>query len=337
MPIDSTCGKQSVPVVEFHMVDKTKYFPLSALSGLTVRTILYPFTVIKTRLQVQKHRSLYTGTFDAFRRIVCSEGVRGLYSGFLVHNLAVVSQMTFLTSYELTRHVLSNRCESLTSRQRSFIAGGFASLIAQTVVVPIDVVSQQLQVLPVSRQIRALEGPITTNKSVIVAGSPFKTFDVPSSVVVKKVGATKEILYEIHRANGMRGFYRGYLTSVITYVPTSGIWWLSYDLYCDLLSNVAPISVPRLVLQCTSALLSASTTTVITTPMDAIRARIQVENKPFLVTARTLWSEESFFIFAKGLSPRLISSTISSFFVILCYETIKRWSLLDEYKNDVRW
>lgn len=333
MPTDGdgyrTNKRHAIPVVEYHMLEKKKYFPLSALSGLAVRTVLYPLTVIKTRLQLQKHNSLYSGTFDAFRRIVCSEGLRGLYSGFLVHNLAVASQMTFLTSYEITRHLLASQEICRNSRYRSFIAGGVASLVAQTVVVPVDVISQHLQILPVSNQLRSFH---STVKTVFVRPSV-----APLDGVVDRISPAKAIVSEIYKHEGVRGFYKGYFTSVITYVPTSGIWWLSYDFYCDTLSELAPASLPRLSLQCMSALLSAVSTTILTTPMDAIRARIQVENEQFLVTAQTLWREERLRIFAKGLSPRLISSTISSFFVILCYETIKRWSLLDEYKSSVRW
>lgn len=217
-------GRHAIPVVEFHMLDKTKYFPLSALSGVTVRAILYPFTVIKTRLQVQKQNSLYSGTFNAFRRIVCSEGLRGLYSGFLVHNLAVASQMTFLTSYEMMRHTLASRNICRNSRQRSFIAGGVASLVAQTVVVPVDIVSQHLQILPVSNQMKGTERPL---KTVLV-----QPVDAPVNGMVNSFGTTKSVVLKIYRRNGLQGFYKGYLTSVITYVPTSGIWWLSYDFYC---------------------------------------------------------------------------------------------------------
>ena len=42
-------------------------------------------------------------------------------------------------------------------------------------------------------------------------------------------------------------------------------------------------------------------------------------------------------MFYKGLSARLVQSSMFSFFIILGYETIKRISLLDEYKDNVRW
>lgn len=48
--------------IEWEMMDKSKFFPLSMLSSFTVRCALYPLTLIKTRLQIQKHTDMYAGT-----------------------------------------------------------------------------------------------------------------------------------------------------------------------------------------------------------------------------------------------------------------------------------
>lgn len=50
-----------VRTIEWNMMDKTKFFPLSMLSSFCVRASLYPLTLIKTRLQVQKHGQMYGG------------------------------------------------------------------------------------------------------------------------------------------------------------------------------------------------------------------------------------------------------------------------------------
>ena len=63
----------------------------------------------------------------------------------------------------------------------------------------------------------------------------------------------------------------------------------------------------------------------------------QVENMRFSAVALALWREERLWIFTKGLTARLVSSITFSFFIILGYETVKRWSLKDEYKHMVRW
>ena len=50
--------------IEWHMMDKSKFFPLSMLSHFCVRGTLYPLTLIKTRLQLQKHDQMYKGKFS---------------------------------------------------------------------------------------------------------------------------------------------------------------------------------------------------------------------------------------------------------------------------------
>lgn len=56
-----------------------------------------------------------------------------------------------------------------------------------------------------------------------------------------------------------------------------------------------------------------------------------------LKTFRLLWNEEGARMFSKGLSARLVQSVCFSFSIILGYETIKRISVRQEYKDMVRW
>ena len=41
----------NLTVIEWEMLDKKKFFPLSMMSSFTVRCFLYPLTLIRTRLQ----------------------------------------------------------------------------------------------------------------------------------------------------------------------------------------------------------------------------------------------------------------------------------------------
>ncbi len=139
--------QKTIQVVELHMMDKRKYFPLALASGICIRSMLYPFSLIKTRIQVQKHKAQYRGTFDAFMKIRRAEGFRGLYKGFWVSNLLVVPQMAYISTYEGMRMFLSNNTALTNNKIRSFISGGCASMAGQTFIVPIDIVSQHLMML----------------------------------------------------------------------------------------------------------------------------------------------------------------------------------------------
>lgn len=72
--------------------------------------------------------------------------------------------------------------------------------------------------------------------------------------------------------------------------------------------------------------------------MDVVRARLQVQRiGSFTRALKELWQEERVQMYTKGLSVRLIQSATYSFSIILGYETIKRVSVTDEYKEFIRW
>ena len=55
-----------------------------------------------------------------------------------------------------------------------------------------------------------------------------------------------------------------------------------------------------------------------------------------LSAIKVLWEQEKYCLFIKGLTARLTHSSLYSFFIILGYETVKKNSLKEEYKNDYR-
>ena len=84
-----------IRTVEWEMLDKKKFFPMSMMSSFTVRCFLYPLTLIRTRLQVQRGRDVYAGTYDAGHKILQNEGLRGLYRGFFVSAFQIVSGVAY--------------------------------------------------------------------------------------------------------------------------------------------------------------------------------------------------------------------------------------------------
>ncbi len=62
--------------IDWPMLDKSRYVPLSLLSTFVVRSLLYPFTLVRTRLQVQIQSSIYKGTWHALTTTARYEGFR---------------------------------------------------------------------------------------------------------------------------------------------------------------------------------------------------------------------------------------------------------------------
>jgi len=302
-----------IRTVEWEMLNKKKFFPLSIASSFTVRTALYPLTLIKTRLQIQKGNEVYKGTYDAFQKIVKYEGVKGLYKGFWVNVFSVVSGTFYILTYENVRYILQTN-DITNSKLRALIGGGCASLVGQTIIVPVDVISQHLMMM----------GPSTDKSGV--------------STMSTRTQLAASVAREIYHTEGLRGFYRGYVASLFTYVPSSAFWWSFYHFYQDHLYEILPPWFPLLGVQCTSAVLGGITTTTLINPLDIIRARLQVQRLDSIgQTFQILWNEERFGMFTKGLTARIIMSTFYSFSIILGYETVKRMSVKEQYQEHIRW
>ncbi|KAL5288866.1 SLC25A44 family protein [Megaselia abdita] len=320
--MEETMEAEYIKTIEWDMMNKAKFFPLSMLSSFTVRCCLFPLTVIKTQLQVQHRNDVYSGMVDAGRKIYKAEGIPGLYRGFWISSVQIVSGVFYISTYEGVRHVLNN--VGAGHRTKALIGGGCASLVGQTIIVPFDVISQHAMVLGMSA---AANGKTVVNPLGI-------KFDQKRGRLSLSVDIAKEIM----RRDGLRGFYRGYSASLMAYVPNSAMWWAFYHMYQEELYKICPPYVSHLLVQCVAGTLGGFTTTIITNPLDIVRARLQVQRQASIkVVFKSLWKEEHFHMFTKGLSARLAQSAAASFSIILGIETIKRFAINEEYKHLVRW
>ncbi|KAG5270653.1 hypothetical protein AALO_G00195050 [Alosa alosa] len=312
--------KRNIQIIEWEDLDKRKFYSFGVFMTMTIRATVYPATLIRTRLQVQKGKSLYNGTLDAFVKILRAEGVRGLYRGFMVNTFTLISGQAYITTYELVRKYVSTYSSNNTVK--SLVAGGSASLVAQSITVPIDVISQQLM----------MQGQ----------GEHLTRFRIKPKMVGAKhkvtFGQTRDIIAQIFAIDGLRGFYRGYMASLLTYIPNSAVWWPFYHFYAEQLSKMAPSNCPHLVLQAMAGPLAAATASTVTNPMDVVRARVQVEGRSsIIVTFKQLIREEGFWGMTKGLSARIISSTPTAIVMVVGYETLKKLSLRPELVDSRHW
>lgn len=310
-----------IKTIEWDMMDKKKFFPLSMLSSFSVRCCLFPLTVIKTQLQVQHRSDVYKGMIDCAYKIYKSEGVPGLYRGFWISSVQIVSGVFYISTYEGVRHILNDF--GAGQRMKSLIGGGCASLVGQTIIVPFDVISQHAMVLGMG-----MPGGKSHMNPLGINTGPNRT----------RLNISLDIAKEIIRRDGFKGFYRGYTASLMAYVPNSALWWVFYHMYQEELCRVCPPYVSHLLIQCVAGSLGGFTTTIITNPLDIIRARLQVQRLDSMKVAFTdLWAEERMNVFFKGLSARLVQSAAFSFSIILGYETIKRIAIDEQYRHLIRW
>ncbi|XP_030621957.1 solute carrier family 25 member 44b [Chanos chanos] len=313
--------KRNIQIIEWEDLDKRKFYSFGVFMTMTIRATVYPATLIRTRLQVQRGKSLYTGTYDAFRKILRAEGLRGLYRGFMVNTFTLISGQAYITTYELVRKYVSYYSKDNTVK--SLVAGGSASLVAQSITVPIDVISQQLMMQG--------QGEHLTRFRV-------KPREVSGTKHTVTFGQTRDVIAQIFAADGIRGFYRGYVASLLTYIPNSAVWWPFYHFYAEQLSKMAPSDCPHLILQAMAGPLAAATAATVTNPMDVVRARVQVEGRTSITeTFKQLIAEEGFWGVTKGLSARIISSAPTAIVMVVGYETLKKLSLRPELVDSRHW
>lgn len=213
-----------IKTIEWDMMNKRKFFPLSMLSSFSVRCCFYPLTLIKTQLQVQFKNDVYAGMFDCARTIYKSEGSRGLYKGFWISSMQIFSGVFYISTYEGVRHLLTQY--GAGDRTKSLLAGGCASLVGQTIIVPFDVISQHAMVLGM--------GGIGTSTSKNCSKSLVTELN-PLGIAYHKNRSRMKISIDIAsailRKDGFGGYYRGYTASLMAYVPNSALWWTFYHLY----------------------------------------------------------------------------------------------------------
>lgn len=249
-----------------------------------------------------------------------------MYKGFWINTFQVVSGFGYLITYEKARHLVGQYITS-DNRVKGLIGGGAGSLVSQTIITPFDVISQHLMVISDpkrghgSRKFSSFANPLLIKQSESL-----------------KYGLSIAVVRELYRTDGLAGFYRGYFASLATYVPSSAAWWMFYPIYTDAISNILPPNqTSHMLIQIMAGTSSGMTVTALTNPLDVIRANIQVQRTSYSMAFHRLWQEEGFRLLGKGLWARMTQSCISSAFIVAGYETLKRWSVKDEFKDQIRW
>lgn len=233
---------ENVKQIDWDHMHKWKYFLYNSAFMLTLDSAIYPASVIRTRLQMQRCDTLYKNSFDAFAKIARHEGFRGLYRGFLVAQLGILTGASYFLTYEVARKKLSY----LDEASRGFIAGFSAAVVDQCFSNPLQVVTQK----------RMLEGQTSTKPT--------------------RLRGAARIVFEVYAKHGPTGLYRGFLASLLAQGLDSAFWWSCYGVFLEYIGNIVPDGSSHLLVQGTAGALSGFTSTVILNPLDVIKTRLQV-------------------------------------------------------------
>lgn len=321
--------------IDWEMLDKSKFFVLGTALFSGVSATLYPIVVLKTRQQVALSQ---ISCFKTGFWIVRNEGLRGLYRGFGTSLMGTIpARALYMTALEVTKSSVGTAIVKMgfpepTAATLANAAGGLsAAMAAQLVWTPVDVVSQRLMV----------QGNCSPNS---------KMLSTSNCKYVNGVDAFRKILM----ADGVRGLYRGFGISILTYAPSNAVWWASYSVAqrvvweglscyrCKKSDEVNENGVVAykpgykavMAVQGFSAAMAGGVSALITMPLDTIKTRLQVleseENGrrgPTVgQTVRNLIREGGWTACYRGLGPRWASMSMSATTMITTYEFLKRLS-----------
>ncbi|XP_051136174.1 uncharacterized protein LOC127254886 [Andrographis paniculata] len=351
---ESTAEEAHLPAdIEWKMLDKSKFFFLGAALFSGVSAVLYPAVVLKTRQQVaQSHVS---GMRTAIL-IIRHEGIRGLYRGFGTSVTGTIpARALYMTALEVTKSNVGYAAtrvgfhEPTATAVANAVAGLSAAMAAQVVWTPVDVISQRLMA-----QGSGCEAAGSGGIKNALNALPCKYKD--------GIDAFRKIL----NTDGIRGLYRGFGISILTYAPSNAIWWASYSVMQRVawggvghflnkkeeerhesgVTNISgmtmndrlrPDTKTLMAVQGLSAAMAGGFTALVTMPLDTIKTRLQVldsdENGrkgPTLVqTVRNLVREGGWIACYRGWGPRWASMSMSATTMITTYEFLKRMSAKD--------
>ncbi len=186
----------------------------------------------------------------------------GLYKGYFVNTIQVFSGVAYVGTYEIVRHSLKDRGWMEGHAVRSLLAGGCASAVGQTIIVPFDVISQHMMIIGNLKRKEAtrITDPLNILKKMEHSSAPLSFL------------VTKEIL----KRDGLVGLYRGFLASLLCYVPNSASYWWLYHIYLERFNAMFPSQTPHLLVQCLAAPCAGLSTATVTNCLDLLRARLQV-------------------------------------------------------------
>jgi hypothetical protein len=175
----------------------------SAAAGIIGRCLTHPLDTAKARLQASPSNH-YTGTFQVLTSALQKEGIRGWYRGFgVVVTLGTPGTVLYLSTYEIAKERLGMYKGGAAPEWAVHLTSGMlAETIACIVYVPVDVVKERMQV----QQQQSLE--------------------TKGNVYYKN---TVDAMKQISQTEGLRGLYRGYAATLMSFGPFSALYFVFYE------------------------------------------------------------------------------------------------------------
>ncbi|XP_066566127.1 mitochondrial carnitine/acylcarnitine carrier protein [Amia ocellicauda] len=205
-------------------VSPVRNFFAGGVGGACLLLAGHPLDTIKVRLQTQPKAAygqhvVYTGTMDCLRSTVAREGMRGLYKG-MAAPLAGVSPMMAIGffGFGLGKRLQQRDPDSPLTYPQIYAAGMLSGICTTVIVAPGERIKCLLQVQSTSG-LRKYSGPV-------------------------------DCAVQLYKQQGIRSVYKGTVLTLMRDVPSTGVYFMSYELLKNTLTptgqSVDELSIPRI-------------------------------------------------------------------------------------------
>lgn len=278
-----------------------------ASAGVLEHTVIFPFDVVKTRLQRLNPApdARYSGAYDAFRKMVHREGVGSLFRGIKV--VAVVAgpaHALYFSTYEQAKHTFGANAEGY-QHVATAAAAVSATIVHDAFMNPCEVIKQRLQVY----------------------SSPYT--------------GVLDCATKVYKLEGLGAFYRSYSIQLVMNIPYQCTHLVTYEF---LRRRLNPERTYDPATHLISGGVAGAVAAAVTTPFDVAKTLLNTQEPcpganaanaatvvgrkyvwGVLNAFRTIYSVNGFKGFGKGLTARVMFASPSTAISWSVYEFIKQF------------
>ncbi|KAF2774017.1 mitochondrial carrier [Teratosphaeria nubilosa] len=295
-----------------------------SFAGAVGKIVEYPFDTVKVRLQSQPDNRppIYTGPLDCFKKSVQKDGFRvGLYRGVSAPMVGAAAETASLfVSYSAAQTLLRSTIVDVKEGDEMplpalITAGAMSGGITSLILTPIELVKCRMQVSMHSDLDPSLRpGQAASSAS----NSPF------------------QVIKEVFRREGLRGFWRGQLGTFFRETGGSACWFGGYEattVACKKrLARLERKAVEDVKLPISQQMLSGAVAGVaynfLFFPADTIKSKMQTGDftavkQTFAQTGREIWRAHGLKGFYRGCGITCARSAPSSALIFTIFENLK--------------
>jgi hypothetical protein len=280
-----------------------------ALSGLIADSFTHPLDTLRVRVQCVRKEHCLPSSFQLFKLCLQRESWKGLYRGVgAVVAFSIPAHALYFSSYENVKKVLERN--GVHEQVSPTIAGVAAEFCGGLLWTPQDVIKQRSQ----------LQG-------------------APGVIDDGKYANLRRSIRTIWLEEGLGGFYRGYFIAFVSFAPFSALYFSGFEWSRKLLRLVLTKEESNGFVDLVAGAAGGSLATILTTPLDILKTRYQVEKSIQFENSRTLSDksspsisriavelvkEEGITGLFRGVGIRLVWLVPAASITITIYESLKR-------------